>query len=114
MLEPLLNSEVFTATAITTSRTIKMEYAKIESVLVNYYPSILENLKFKYATYLAFAIISYYVFFYLYKAYIKEGLIDCQSYPERVSWAWSLTLISKIKYLNHLIEFRSIVVPIAF
>jgi hypothetical protein len=62
------------------TRSLILSYTKKSSVVVSYYPSLLETLKFSYATYLAFAIISYFVFATLYRSYVQAGLLDCQAY----------------------------------
>ena len=70
--------------ALTGSRILGLTYEKEGSVVVSYYPSILENFKFKYATYVAFVIIAYFVFYELFRWYVKEGLLDCVAETEKI------------------------------
>ena len=85
MLRARQQTQVYTngVNAVDT-RTITLNFVKQQSILVKYYPSLLETLKFKYSTYLAFAIIFYYIFHSLFSLYLKEGLLDCQVATERL------------------------------
>ena len=86
LLSSALTPQIVTDPSLTlgATRTISLKAVKQRKVVVNYYPSLLETLKFKYARFIAFALIAFAVFGGTYRMYVREGLLDCQAKTEQI------------------------------
>lgn len=62
----------------TSDRTIKIVLNKETSLLLPYYPSVYESLKFRFARYFGFFVVAYLIFHQLLIILIREEGIECQ------------------------------------
>ena len=78
LLSTSLSGNTLTTVSTPATRTFALNYEKQKSVVVSYYPSILEAFKFKFSTYFAFVLVCFAIFYGLFKWYVKEGIVECR------------------------------------
>lgn len=71
--------------AISATRTISISLVKDTSVVLPYYPSILETLKLKFSKYFGFLILAYLIFRQLLVMLIEEEGLECHQRDEALA-----------------------------